>query len=278
MPKKGDTMLKKSIYSFCLGILSLTSTAIGGESDFITYEWLSDCARKSGYTDHIPHFRRLFNTIKVQGFLECGCGFSTKYFLDNCDKVISIEFLNPGNDDRWYQECLKLYKDCPNWVPLTYNADHKDVSFNNACAYANSAHKDYSLIDSSYMQRLDLYFKDLISRAHQEGKDIDVAFVDPGVYTRGEMVKVLLANKVPIVMAHDTACDKGPDANEGHYIWFVVKTPADYEKIYIPFGQGTTFWISKKLPEVIKSITDYRNMVLNGPHTFDAVTQMADQF
>jgi hypothetical protein len=233
----------------------------GDESDFITYEWLLECGKNTSYTDHISHFRRLFNTMKVRGFLECGCGFSTKYFIDNCDKVISIEFMTPGTGDAWFKDCLRLYKDCKNWVPLAYNADHRDISFNNACGYACAEHKDYSLIDPSYLSRLDLYFKNQIAIARQEGKDIDVAFVDAGVYTRGDMVKVLLANKVPIVIAHDTIFDYGSEVNEGLYAWFVVRTPDDYEKIYIPFGEGTTFWIRKNLPHVIKSITDYRNMI-----------------
>lgn len=271
-------MLKNFICTVCLGFLGLSSIAFNNESDFITYDWLIDCAKNTSYTDHIPHFRRLFNTMKIRGLLECGCGYSTKYFMDHCAKVVSIEFMTPGTGDLWFNECLKLYKDCPNWVPLAYNANHQDVSFNNACAYACSEHKDYSLIDSSYLNRLDLYFKTQIDIAHQEGKDIDVAFVDPGVYTRGDMVKVLLANKVPIVMAHDTACDPDSDADEGCYIWFVVKTPADYEKIFIPFGQGTTFWIHKNLPEVIQSITAYRNMILQDVSSFDRLTEIADLF
>lgn len=266
----------KKIYKLRFFLLCLLSIAHGGESDFITYDWLIDCGKNTAYTDHIPHFRRLFNTMKVRGFLECGCGYSTKYFMDHCDKVISIEFMNPGTGDYWFKECLNLYKDCSNWVPLLYNADHKDQSFNNACAYACSEHRDYSLIDPSYLVRLDQFFKKQIEMARQGGKNIDVAFVDPGVYPRGDMVKLLLENKVPIVMAHDTIFDKGSDVSEGLYIWFVVKTPPDYEKIFIPFGNGTTFWISKNLPEVIDSITTYRNMILQGA-SFNNITALADQ-
>ena len=184
--------------------------------------------------------------------------------------------MTPGTDYLWFNECLKLYKDCPNWVPLAYNADHSDLSFNNACAYACSDHKDYSLIDPSYLDTLNAYFKDQIDIAHQEGHDIDVAFVDAGVCTRGDMVKLLLANKVPIVMAHDTASDRGSDVDEGYYAWFVVKTPDDYEKIFIPVGQGTTFWINKNLPEVIKSITDYRNRIVQDSVSFDRLAEIVD--
>ena len=127
-------MFRRIIQIGCLS-LALIAEAYCGKSDFITYEWLIDTAQKTGYTDHIPHFRRLFNTLKVRGFLECGCGFSTKYFMDNCDEVTSIEFMTKGTSDIWFNECLRLYSDCSNWVPLAYNADLKNDSFDNACGY-----------------------------------------------------------------------------------------------------------------------------------------------
>ncbi len=275
-------MFKNLARLVSMGMIALASSAYGYESDFITYDWLIECAQGTAYTDHIPHFRRLFNTIKVRGFLECGCGFSTKYFMDHCDKVVSIEFITPGTGDAWLKKCIELYRDCPNWVPLAYNANFADVSFNKACGYACSTHRDYALIDSRYLNSLDRYFKNQLNIAKQEGKDIDVAFVDAGVYTRGDMVKVLLANQVPIVMAHDTACDYGSDVNEGYYAWFVVKTPANYEKIYIPFGCGTTFWINKNLPDVIASISAYRNSIIeaaqNGELSYTNIKKLADQF
>ena len=265
-------MIRKTI----CGFLVFASTLLGSESDFVTYDWLIDCAKKTGYTDHIPHFRRLFNTIPVRGLLECGCGYSTNYFLDHCQKVISIEFMTPGTGDLWFNECLRLYKDRSHWVPLAYNTDHSDVSFNNACAYACSHHRDYSLIDPSYLDSLHLYFKRQIDISRREGKNIDVAFVDPGVYTRGDMVRVLLECKVPVVMAHDTACDVGNGVDEGFYIWFAVKTPEDYKKIYIPFGQGTTFWIHKSLPQVIQSISAYRDEIKAGT-TYEQLKEIADR-
>lgn len=276
-------MFKKLI---CLGLVGLitlwTPLSYSNECDFITYDWLINCAQQSHYTDHIPHFRRLFNTLKVRGFLECGCGYSTKYFLDNCDKVISIEFMTPGTNDLWFKECLKLYKNCTNWVPFAYNADHKSESFNNACGYQCATHKDYALIDSRYLNELYLYFKNQINISHQEGKDIDVAFVDPGVYIRGDMVRVLLSLKVPIVIAHDTSTDVGSDVNEGLYGWFKVKTPFDYEKIYIPWGKGTTFWIKKDLNDVIASLQYYRNLIIQFENenrlSYETLKEIADSF
>jgi hypothetical protein len=109
-------------------------------------------------------------------------------------------------------------------------------------------------------------------------KRIDVAFVDAGVYVRGDMVKVLLANQIPIVMAHDTWSDVGSDVDEGLYGWFKVKTPPDYEKIFIPYGSGTTFWIRNTHPEVIESIKKYRASIIeNNVITPDKLTELSDQ-
>jgi hypothetical protein len=259
--KLGGKMFRRMIQMGCLS-LALVTGAYGSPSDFITYEWLIDTAQKTGYTDHIPHFRRLFNTFKVRGFLECGCGFSTKYFMDNCQEVTSIEFMTKGTSDLWFNQCLQLYAQCSNWVPLAYNADLKNESFDNACGYQCSTHKDYALIDPRYLCDLDQYFKGLLYLAHRKGKDIDVAFVDAGVYIRGDMVKLFLQNNVPIVVAHDTASDVGSDVDEGLYGWFKVKTPPEYEKIFIPFGNGTTFWVDKKFPAVIESLTLYRDQMV----------------
>jgi hypothetical protein len=256
-------MLRAWFFGWLLVISAAHAAHAAHAADFITYDWLVDLGYRTGYTDHIPHFRRLFNTIKVRGFLECGCGYSTKYFLDHCDKVVSIEFLNPGCDDGWFNQCLTLYKGCSNWLPLIYNGDRTDQSFNQACAFANSEHRFYGLIDSSYLFSLHSFFKDQIAFAEQQGTPIDVAFVDPGVYIRGDMVKLLLNLEVPIVVAHDTNNDAGSDVDEGLYNWHVVKTPPDYEKISIPYGQGATFWVHKKLPRVIISLKAYCARVLH---------------
>ncbi len=249
----------KIFWIVCFGLLSSKGHAI--EVNSITYDWLVDLAMYSEYTDHVPHFKRLFNTIKVRGMLECGCGYATKFFLDHCEKVVSIEFFNPGNDDLWFMECLKLYEDCLNWIPIAYNYDHANKSFNNACGYQCTAHQDYALIDARYMVSLKRLFKDHLLIALEEGKEIDVAFVDPGVYIRGDMVKVLLELEVPIVIAHDTSMKGTTD--DDLYGWTKVKTPSNYEMIMIPSGKGTTFWINKQLPHVIASITAYRDAIVD---------------
>lgn len=260
------------VFSF----LALFSPVRGYQSDFITYDWLIEQAETSGYTDHIPHWRRLFNTMNVRGFLECGCGYSTAYFMDNADKVISIEYITPGYGEDWYKVCLSLFADRPNWIPMTYNETFRSNSFNNACAYQCSMHRDYALIDSTYLNELDQHIKGEIAKSKELGYDIDIAFVDPGVYVRGDLVKILLANNVPIVAAHDTASDAGNAQKENLYGWNKVVTPPNYVKIYIPFGQGTTFWIRSDFNSVIDSMSAYRQMILQTSPGYNDLTQIAD--
>lgn len=267
---------------FLLAMMAIVGAVNAAESDFITYEWLISKAVETSYTDHIPHWRKLFNNMKVRGFLECGCGFSTKYFLDHADKVVSIEYISPGYGDKCFQDFAAILGENKNWIPLLYNRDLRSNSFNNACAYQCSMHKDYALIDPTYLKELDKHFKSILKEAEKDNWKIDVGFVDPGVYIRGDLVKLLLANKVPVVAAHDTASDNGTDEKENLYGWNKVVTPPDYVKIYIPFGQGTTFWIHKKLPTLIDAMCSYRDAILQikesrSTPTFDDLTRLGDE-
>lgn len=252
-------MFKYLVCLFMMGVSLFSAGAYGQDCKFITYDWLITVGKQKSATDHIPHFKRLFKIMKVRGFLELGCGYSTKYFMDNSQMVTSIEFMTPGTSDVAYNECLLLYKDCTNWLPLAYKGSN---SFNNACAYQCATHKDYALIDPTYIKEMDQYFGQQIETAHINGNDIDVAFVNPGVFIRGDMVNLLLAAKIPVIVAHDTLNDVGANADSGIYAWFKIKTTPDYEKIFIPFEGGTTFWIHKKYSKIIKSMKKYRDQVV----------------
>lgn len=270
-------MLKKIIPLF-LSYLVLFSPIQADKADFITYDWL--ISSDPDNSDHLPHWRRLFQTLQVRGFLECGVGFSTKYFLDNSIKVISIEYINPGYGDRLFREFTSLLEENPKWMPQLYNENCRSNSFNNACAYQCSMHKDYAMIDPGYLKELNDYYKTQIELSRNYGYDIDVAFVHPCVYIRGDMVKLLLSNKIPVVAAHNTASDFGIKEKENLYGWNKVLTPPDYVKIYIPYGHGFTFWINKKYPDVITSILSYKDSILqkqeDGALTLEALTQLAD--
>jgi hypothetical protein len=245
------------------------------EAKEIDYDWLVSVEK----SEYIPHWRRLFNTTKISGLLECGCGLSTKYFLDHAKRVISIEYVTPGYGGKHYKEAMALFSGIENWVPILYNADYRSNSFNNACAYQCSMHRDYALIDPTYLKELDKHFKAVIKNSCLAGYTIDAAFVNPTVYIRGDFVKVLLANKIPIVVAHSTSSDNGN--LDDLYGWIKVVTPSDYVKIFIPFGSGTTFWINRALPDVIASIEAYvdamKQLRVRGRDvTFDNITELAD--
>lgn len=251
-------MLKKTFIS----LLFLFGSLKANTAEYLNFENLITIAQENGTTDYIPHFRRLFNTMKINGMIECGSGYSTKYFIDHATKVASIDFMTPGTSDVTFLTSLKLFKTYKNWIPLVFNADLKNESFNNACAYQCSVHRNYALIDPRYLNDLDKYFKIQIDNLRKKQVEVDVALIHPpGIYLRGDMVNLFLARNIAIVIAHDTSSDVGTDVDEGYYGWFKVHTPPHYEKISIKFGVGTTFWIRKDYPEVIESMKIYAQRI-----------------
>lgn len=239
----------------CLFIVLLLSHSIIAAEDFdlraeeITYEWLVDLGKKTGYTDHIPVFQAIFSQMDVRTFLEFGVGFSTKYFLDHCKQVISVEFVTNGCGPDWIKSCMSLYHDIPNWIAMPYFSDYredpewaKNAYFGTdevfkAGSYQCGTHKSYANIDYFYLLELDAFISGL-TKQHQ----IDVAFVDPGIYLRGDLVQ-LLFDKVPLILAHDTVCrHQYMDV----YGYSRIETPDNYEEIFIPTKQGVSVWIRKE--------------------------------
>ena len=274
-------MFKKTLGLFFSMLAMTTGVAAESYTDHITYNWLAEKGAENGITDHVAHWRRLFNTMHVRGFLECGIGFSTKYFLDHTEKVVTVEFVTPGYGPSKYQQCYSLFYDIPNWIPMLYNEELRSNSFNNACAYQSSMHKDYSLLDPAYLRELFQYFNTIIKKARTGNYPIDVAFVHSGVYIRGDFVKLLMAHKIPIIAAHNTSTDNGPGEESNLYGWNKINAPSNYIKIYIPFGQGTTFWISDQLPDVIASMQAYRDSIIDLKDfgygvSFDDIKNIAD--
>lgn len=217
----------------------------------ITYDWLVHLGKTTGYTDHVPHFKRIFNKLKVNTFLEFGLGFSTKYFLDSCNKVISVEFIHEGYGPEWMQQCLKLYEHCTNWIPIAYfsqfrgNTDWAPFKYqgsdhvSKAGYYQCVTHQNYALIDDSYLKEIHLFMLDLI-KLHK----IDIGFVDAGIYLRGDLIQILFG-KIPVIAAHDTNC-RAMGMKDDVYGYSRIITPDNYEEIHIPQGQGMTVWIIKK--------------------------------
>lgn len=250
-----------AIVGFCLKVPATTKIS---SADDITEEWLVDVGKKTGYTEHIRHFKRLFSKMHVRTFLEFGCGFSTKYFIDHSEKVISVEFVTPGSGPEWLKYCMELYQDCTSWMPIAYFsgpcldtswASYKYIgseSVYKAAAYQPVYRKSYAMVDPSFLLDLNKFVNQQIAE-----NAIDVAFVDAGICIRGDLVQILFG-KVPVIVAHDIGRSDRRKLNEV-YGYGRLDVPKDYVEIYIPFGMGTAFWVKRedKYLEVIKGLQEY---------------------
>jgi hypothetical protein len=236
-----------------------------GSAEEITYELLVGDNSEAGSADYIPPFAKLFQKFKVKTLFEFGMGYRTKYFLDFCNKVISVEFVTHGYGPANYLKFLHFYRDCAHWIPVVYFSGFQgDPSFApykylgsesvyKAASYQCATHKNYALIDDFYLTELSAFIGNFV-RFHK----IDVAFVNSsGVYNRGDLVQ-LLFGKAPIIVATDTQVRAQGEVND-LYGFSRLVTPDDYEEIYIPTDRGTTLWIAKKdtLHALTQEMKDY---------------------
>ncbi len=226
----------------------------------ITYESLFDLGRRISYTDHILHFKCLFENLDrpLTGALEWGCGYSTAIFLDACRRVRSVEMVmyDNGLDDEWFRACLELFRTRPNWHP---QLEALTARCRGANAYQSSQHRDYALIDPEYVEELRTRV-----RHHILMGEAELSFVDSGVYLRGDLAELSLQEGLPVVVAHDTAnsypdypslIERDTDVNQ--YGWFKIGKHQDYAKIFVDHGCGTTFWIRKDFPKAIEAMQHY---------------------
>lgn len=260
----------KTIFFFMFLMLFAKNVAIAEEypinsAEEITYDLLEKLGRETGYTDSIPHIRELLNHLKVKSFLEFGVGYSTKYLLDHCNKVISVEFITAANSPIWIHKCLNLYKNYANWVPIVYFSNyHGDIGWApykyrgsehvfKADSFQIANHRSYASIDDFYLTELNAFVISLV-KCHK----IDAALVDPGIYLRGDLVQ-LLFGKVAVIVAHDTPPVCNTKAIDDLYGYTQIVVPDDYEEIFFPQGQGTTMWILKKkeLEKLILTLKQY---------------------
>lgn len=245
--------------------LSTAQCASITKADEITYDFLVETGNSTGYCDHIPVFKKIFETIKVKTLLEFGLGYSTKYFLDHCTKVISVEVVTNGAGPEWIRKFLDLYKGYSNWVPVAYFSGYKgDFSWapykyfgSEALAKADSyfgvTRQSYAGVDPSYIKELQTFINNLAKY-----NKIDVALVDPAMGIRAEFVQ-LLFGKIPVIISHDLGAWKlfGIDS----YGFANLKVPEDYEEIYINKGKGTGVWVQKKenFAPIIQALKEYEN-------------------
>lgn len=234
------------------------------DAEQITEEFLTETSSSRHYTEHVAHLKRVFEKFHVRTFIEFGVGFSTKYFLDHTDNVISVEFVTPGSGPEWMKYCLELYRNCKNWIPIAYFsgrgldtswAPNKYMGANSvyeAASYQPVHRKSYAPIDATFLDDLRHFVDEQVAKY-----EIDMAFVDAGVCIRGDIVQVLF-NKVPIIAAHDVALLKNRHLDDV-YGYGRVKVPDNYIEVYVPYGMGTAFWIENReeYAEIIRDLQEY---------------------
>jgi hypothetical protein len=125
--------MKNFLLGSIASICALSSTFADDyivSADQITYDWLVTRGEQGGETDHIAHFHKLFQEHKVKWLLEFGMGNWTKYFLDSCNRVISVDFITHGYGPEVYKKFVNLYRDYSNWTPIAYFSSYfGDPSF-----------------------------------------------------------------------------------------------------------------------------------------------------
>ncbi len=231
------------------------------KADDITYEFLVQTGRETGQCDHIEHIQKIFENYKVKTLLEFGLGFSTKYFLDKCTKVLSVEFIIGQLKPDWIKYCLDLYKGYSNWIPIAYFSNYSgDFAWAPYKYFASvklsEAEMSYASTgqvpsDGAYQTELKTFLGNLM-----KFNKVDLALVDPSTLLRGALVQ-LLFDKAPIILAHDCASSISPQEGD-IYGYRKVATPEDYERIFIPQGKGTLLWI-KKTDQTAALIETMRN-------------------
>lgn len=198
----------------------------------------------------ISDFRDHLKGFKVKNYLEFGPGLWTDYFLESCNKVFSVEFVTPGYGPNPMKGYLGVYANYSNWIPIVFfSGQQSDTDWapykylgsehvHKAASYQCATHQNYALLDDFYLIELNAFINNLVKY-----NSIQVAFVNSGLYIRGDLIQ-LLFNKIPIIFAHDTSCRANGVENDV-YGYSRIETPEDYEEIYIPDGQGVTAWILK---------------------------------
>jgi hypothetical protein len=239
--------MKKIIFLSVFSVLCLSDIHSIETPAEVTQEWLTSDPNE----EHIVCFQEIFNQMKTRNMLEFGLGFSTKYFLESCKRVISVEVVTNGYGPERIKKFLSFYRDYPNWVPISYFsgypgdmswAPYKYMGSNAvylAASYQCSTHLSYEPIDDFYLKELGEFIANLT-----KFNRIEVVFINPILFLRGDLIE-LCFHKIPIIVAHHTS-SRFQGVKNDVYGYSRVKTPQEYEEIYIPTSQGTTVWILKE--------------------------------
>lgn len=242
-------------------LLFITTLFCNSAQRLSAHDFLIETREAVGYYDHTPVFEKIFETLKVRTLLEVGLGYSTKYFLEACTKVISVEFVFATWDADWMKTCLSLYRGHSNWVPVVYFSDfdgdfswapykyHGSDELHMAYSYFLATGQSYAAIDRCYQNEMRFFLSKLTKY-----NTIDVAVVDSRMVFRADVVQDLF-EKIPVILAHNT---RTSHLQPHPYGFASLQVPANFEEIRIPRGAGVTIWVKKteELAPLIQALKD----------------------
>ena len=251
--------LKKFLFCMLLPFC-VTAGQVPSTPDQITYDWLIGEGAQEQNTDHVRLIKKIFQITKVKTVLEYGLGYGTKFLLENCNKVISIDIITHGYGPETMRHFLGLYHEFSNWIPIAFFSGYLGNDYSwapykhlgsealyKATSYQNLHHKNYAKIDDFYITEFNAFTKNLLRY-----NKADLAFVGYATKIRGDVVQILF-DKVSIIVAHNTLARETGIVEDDWYGYIRVNTPEDYEEIFFNLNGGTTAWIKKK-PETVTLI------------------------
>jgi hypothetical protein len=193
------------------------------------------------------YFSEIFNHQKVDSILEFGLGVGTRFLLDNCQNLTSVELSKGDYNKEWYLRTRENLKDYENW-----KCDYIELPEDIIEADERAQKLLFPLEDVSYLKSLKM-----ITDPYLEDKKYDIIFVDAGIHTRGDIVN-LSFNKADIIAAHDTSRKK-ERVIQNIYGYNIVEVPEDYVELY--YGctyMGTTLWIKKSKIDLINRMKKFK--------------------
>jgi hypothetical protein len=216
-------------------------------ADLITYDWLI----QSKTHPEVAIFHQIFSKVKVKNLLEFGVGAPTKYFLDRCNKVVSVEFVTYGCGPENIRKYINFYQEAYNWVPVVFFTGYPgdtgwatykylgSYAVYKAVSYQSANQRSYASVDDFYILEMNAFVKSITKM-----RPINVAFVNCSLYLRGDLVQIMF-DKSPIIVANSTSV-RYQGLSDDVYGYSRIQTPANYEEIFISQDGGLTVWIEKK--------------------------------